>query len=107
METAYTPEQITQAMLHLGFDSDQICNLLNRLKAENGNPGEGTAEEKYVKNLVASKTITEEDDYDYENDPRFVTHKKGIINLTCPYAESILNQSSKRTDKSNCNSDIR
>ncbi len=33
MET-YTPDQITQAMLYLGFDSDQICNLLNRLKTE-------------------------------------------------------------------------
>ncbi len=44
MET-YTPDQITQAMLYLGFDSDQICNLLNRLKEENGNPDEGTAVE--------------------------------------------------------------
>ncbi len=32
MTSFYTPDQITQAMLALGFDSDQICNLLSRLK---------------------------------------------------------------------------
>ncbi len=49
METTYTKEQITDAMLYLGFDSDQICNLLNRLEEKNGNPDERTADKKFEK----------------------------------------------------------
>ena len=29
----YSPEQITDAMILLGFDTDQICNLLATLEA--------------------------------------------------------------------------
>lgn len=48
METTYTKEQITDAMLYLNFDTDQICNLLNRLETQNGNPDERTADDKDI-----------------------------------------------------------
>lgn len=55
---SYTVGEITQAMLHLGFDGDQIENLINRLREENGNPDERTADERYVNTLVSTPIIT-------------------------------------------------
>ena len=46
----YSPEQITDSMLVLGFDADQICNLLATLEA--GHPAPATPPETIPSELI-------------------------------------------------------